>query len=95
MKQEGSLAHVKRLLGRRLCRLVIYAELHIFSSFCIFFLNFSCDFLEFRFQKKQVWNSAKHGLEDVSVVWFFKLAQYVHQNGSDGVIFHVSCECWI
>ena len=36
-------------------------------------------------QKKEVWNMAKHGLEDVSVVWLFMLALYVHQNGSDGV----------
>ena len=46
-------------------------------------------------QKKEVWNIAKHGLEDVSVVWLFMLALYVHQNGSDGAIFHLSCECWI
>ena len=38
---------------------------------------------------------AKHGLEDVSVVWLFMLALYVHQNSSDGAIFHLSCECWI
>ena len=38
-------------------------------------------------QKKEVWNMAKHGLEDVSVVWLFMLALYVHQNGSDDAIF--------
>ena len=46
-------------------------------------------------QKKEVWNMAKHGLEDVSVVWLFMLALYVHQNGSDGAIFNLSCECLI
>ena len=93
MKQEGSLAHGKRLLGMRFCRLVIYAHLHNFLMFVHLFCTFLVTF-GITVQKKEVWNMAKHGLEDVSVVWLFMLTLYVHQNGSDGV-FHLFCECWV
>ena len=69
-----STVHSKALLGRRFCRLVIYANLHTFPYVCASFFKTSPVTFGITVQKKEVWNMAKHGLEDVSAVWLFMLA---------------------
>ena len=53
MKQEGSLVHGKTWLGRRFCRLVIYANLHIFPYVCASFFKLLLWLLELQFKRRK------------------------------------------
>ena len=75
--KKGSLAHDKTWFGRRLCCLVLDANLHNLPCICIKIaptetVSLFLWVLELK-MKKEAWNMAKHGLEGVSVVWWFML----------------------